>query len=444
MAASALLQLGSMAPIIPGTMSASSPLALVTLARSISSTRASLLPKVSFYRRFSSVSPITPILPTPHRPLPQSLPKPYRQQPQFRHLLTNTFAPFFDSPRSRTELPSTTWRPPSESALSERPVLVIGAGAIGRRIALVWASNSRPVTLYDVSDDALKSATEYLTDHLGGYCTQRGTHPGHVCTTSKLRVATTTGNHCNPQTEVEEIELNSGSKGPWLAIECLPENLDLKVDLLSTMEHYLPRDCILTSNSSSLMTSEMAPRLHYPERLLNTHYFIPPRNTMVELMSSTKTFENIFPFLEKQMQRVGLRPMTVPQGIQSQGFIMNRIWAACKRETLAVLAEGVAKPGDVDALWRDFFHAEKGPCERMDEVGLDTVAMVERHNLERKPELKSEKVVEWLVENYVRKGRLGEKDKENGDGLYTREEREALKEAHRTKRYGEVEETQGA
>ncbi|KAK4220939.1 hypothetical protein QBC38DRAFT_513811 [Podospora fimiseda] len=383
-----------------------------------------------------------------HSPHSRPLPKPYPPLQQSRTLLTNSFAPFFDPPRARTELPSTTWRPPSESALSERPVLIIGAGAIGRRIALVWASNSRPVTLYDISDDALKAATEYLTDHLGDYCAQRGTHPGHVCTTSKLRIATTTGSHLSaPQTEVEEIEIDSGSKGPWMAIECLPENLDLKVDLLSTMEHYLPRDCILTSNSSSLMTSEMAPRLHYPERLMNTHYFIPPRNTMVELMSSTKTHENIFPFLEEQMRRVGLRPMTVPKGIQSQGFIMNRIWAACKRETLAVLAEGVAKPEDVDALWRDFFHAEKGPCLRMDEVGLDTVAMVEKHNLERKPGLGSKEVVEWLERNYVKKGKLGEKcrgGKGDGDGLYTKEERDRLKESQRAQRFGEVEETQGA
>ncbi|KAK3987606.1 hypothetical protein QBC44DRAFT_331225 [Cladorrhinum sp. PSN332] len=444
MVSPSLFQLGPMAPtLVRGTMSASSPLALVALARSASSIRTLLLPKATSQRRCSSCS----LSPSPHRPVPKAIPKAYRQTPQSRSLLTNSFAPFFDPSHPSTQVPSTNWRPPSESALGERPVLIIGAGTIGRRIALVWASNFRPVTLYDISDDALKAATEYLTDNLGAYCVERGTYPGHVCSTSNLRVATTTGHHCSPQSEVEEIELNSGSKGPWLAIECLPENLDLKLDVLSTMEHYLPRDCIMTSTSSSLMTSEMAPRLHYPERLLNAHYFIPPRNTMVELMSSTKTHENIFPFLEEQMRGVGLRPMVVPRGIQSQGFIMNRIWAACKRETLAVLAEGVAKPGDVDTLWRDFFHAEKGPCERMDEVGLDTIAMVEKGFLERKPELGSGRAIEWLETNYVKKGKLGEKcrgGKGNGDGLYTKEERERLKEMHRAQRYGEVEETEGA
>ncbi|KAL2132591.1 hypothetical protein VTI74DRAFT_3614 [Chaetomium olivicolor] len=334
------------------------------------------------------------------------------------------------------------WRAPAEEFLDQRSVLVVGAGNIGRRVALVWASNSRPVTIYDISPDALKSATEYITDNLGAYCAQRGTHPGHVSTTTDLRTATATSGHPerNAAGDITPVE---HTKAPWLAIECLPESLPLKTSVLAMLERSLPSDCILASNSSSLTTQEMAVEgsLSYPHRLLNTHYFIPPRNRMVELMSSGETQGAIFPFLAAQMRRVGLIPVVVPRDIQSRGFIFNRIWAACKRETLAVLAEGVAKPGDIDALFRDFFHAEKGPCERMDEVGLDIVARVERHHLERNPGLGSEKALEWLKKNYVDVGKLGEK---SGDGLFTADERVALKERHQLARHKDVEETSDA
>ncbi|KAK0726635.1 hypothetical protein B0T21DRAFT_371965 [Apiosordaria backusii] len=390
------------------------------------------------------LQPRLTVAPTSHHP--PKIPS-YR-----RFQTTNTISPFFSSNQPPLgDLPSSTasWRPPPPSSLDERPVLIIGAGSIGRRAALIWASNSRPVTIYDVSDDALQSATEYLADNLGDYCAARNTHPGHVCTTSNIRVATTTGRHEGappPPCPAEETEIESGSKGPWLAIECLPENLNLKVDVLSLMEGHLPLDCILCSNSSSLMTSEMIrhgdTELQYPERLLNTHYFIPPRNRMVEVMSSSKTNPKIFPFLTEQMRRVGLKPMVVPPGVQSPGFIFNRIWAACKRETLEVLSEGVARPEDVDVLFRDFFHAEKGPCERMDEVGLDVVYKVEKHELERKKgQLGSEEALKWLKRNYLDKGMKGKK---TGRGLYTREEREELKEKHRLEKWKEVEETQGA
>ncbi|KAK4189508.1 putative mitochondrial precursor of Hydroxyacyl-coenzyme A dehydrogenase [Podospora australis] len=433
--ASNSLQLASLSTnAIIRTAMASPPLALIALRN--------LPSKSHFPKTFCTF--------TPSRILPRQPPSPTHPFRPRRFTSKNTLTPFFETSTPKGDLPSltSTWRPPPETSLDDRPVLIIGAGTIGRRIALIWASNARPVVLYDISDDALRSATEYLTDNLGAYCAARGTHPGHVCTTSKLRVATTTGRYDSDsspssRSDAEDIEIHSGSKGPWLAIECLPENLDLKMDVLSTFEHYLPRDCVIASNSSSLMTSEMVSRneLHFSERLLNTHYFIPPRNRMVEVMSSTKTLPEIFPFLEKQMKRMGLTPMIVPRGVQSDGFIFNRIWAACKRETLAVLAEGVASPGDVDALFRDFFHAEKGPCERMDEVGLDTVARVQGHNLEKRPEAKGREGLEWLKKNYVTKKKLGEK---TGDGLFTREEREGLRERHRLDRFKEVEETQGA
>ncbi|EGS21629.1 uncharacterized protein CTHT_0034930 [Thermochaetoides thermophila DSM 1495] len=340
------------------------------------------------------------------------------------------------------ELLTPKWRAPSDESLEYRPVLVVGAGNIGRRVALVWASNSRPVTIYDISQDALREATEYITDNLGAYCAERGTHPGHVCTTTDLRTATTTSGHPE-RNSAGEITAQEHTRAPWLAIECLPESLPLKTSVLARLERSLPSDCILASNSSSLTTAEMAVEgdLAHSHRLLNTHYFIPPRNRMVELMSSGATSGAIFPFLAMQMRRVGLTPVIVPQGIQSRGFVFNRIWAACKRETLAVLSEGVAKPGDIDALFRDFFHAEKGPCERMDEVGLDTVARVEQHNLERMPWLGSEKALAWLKSNYIEQGKLGEK---SGDGLFTVAERDALKERHRLDKYREVEETAGA
>ncbi|KAK3379217.1 hypothetical protein B0T24DRAFT_519758 [Lasiosphaeria ovina] len=366
-----------------------------------------------------------------------------------RHLSassTSTPRPFASVAAGHAPVNPPQWRPLTEECLEERPVLIIGAGNMGRRLALVWASASRPVTVYDTSQDALDATTEYLTDNLGAYCAGRGTHPGHVCTTTDLRIATTTGRlegGTQSATEAQDIELHSGAKGPWMAVDCLPESLELKAAVLSQMEHLLPGSCILASNSCSLQTREIAAagRLHHPERLLNTHYFIPPRNRMVELMSSSRTHAEIFPFLAAQMQRVGLAPIIVP--VQSQGLVFNRIWAACKRETLAVLAEGVARPADIDALFRDFFHAEKGPCERMDEVGLDRVAGVEKHCLEERPALARDgkAPLDWLVRSYVDRGRLGEK---TGDGFFTGAERDALKEKRKVEHYRVVEETRGA
>lgn len=321
---------------------------------------------------------------------------------------------------------SSQWKPPAETELEKRPVLVLGAGVLGRRLAVMWASTSRPVVLYDESPEVLTSAIQYISDTLGSYCFEQSTHPGHVGTSDSLTSA------CSSQ--------------PWMVIEALPEELDVKRKVLAEVESLVTEDCILASNSSSFRTAEMLATLDKPgvkdaSRLLNTHHYIPPRNRMVELMSSGSTAETIFPFLSAQMTSVGLRPMVLPNHVQSTGLVFNRIWAAIKRETLAVLEEGVSKPADVDELFRDFFHAEKGPCEKMDEIGLDTIHKVEAHYLEQKPELHSENQLEWLGKQYMDKGNLGEK---SGNGLFSAEERTELAARRAREKRKIVEESRGA
>ena len=112
-------------------------------------------------------------------------------------------------------------------------------------------------------------------------------------------------------------------------------------------------------------------------------------------------------------------------GNESTGLIFPRIFGALKRETMKVLSEGVAKPEEIDTLFRDFFNAKKGPCAMMDAVGLDTVAKTERHFLAEERGEEGEglglelegrvpEYLAWLEENFVKEGSLGEK---SGEGL---------------------------
>lgn len=80
-------------------------------------------------------------------------------------------------------------------------------------------------------------------------------------------------------------------------------------------------------------------------------------------MTSGRTAEAIFPFLEAELITSGLHPVTAKK--ESTGFIFNRIWAAIKREVLAVVAEGVADPKTIDAIWTEQYQSPVGPCTMM-------------------------------------------------------------------------------
>jgi 3-hydroxyacyl-CoA dehydrogenase len=78
---------------------------------------------------------------------------------------------------------------------------------------------------------------------------------------------------------------------------------------------------------------------------------MPPQMLIVELMTDGHTYPEIFPFLTTQLKVAGLHPIVALK--ESTGFVFNRIWAAIKRETIKVLAEGVSIPSEIDRVFKE-------------------------------------------------------------------------------------------
>ncbi|KAK7215871.1 hypothetical protein V2G26_003874 [Clonostachys chloroleuca] len=146
-------------------------------------------------------------------------------------------------------------------------------------------------------------------------------------------------------------------------------------------------------------------------RVLNTHYYMPPQNMVVELMTDGYTDPDIFPFLMDRQKEVGCKPFLSRK--ESTGFIFNRLWAAIKRETLFILADGVSTPDEIDTLFLELTRSWRGPCRFMDAVGLDTVALIEDHYI-RERQLSPIYTVDFLRREYLAKGKLGAKPPHGG------------------------------
>src|SRR5262245_65830131 len=104
---------------------------------------------------------------------------------------------------------------------------------------------------------------------------------------------------------------------------------------------------------------------------------MPPGITPVELMSCGHTEPAVVQRLVDVLPGYGLTPYVVQR--ESMGFIFNRIWAAIKRESLAVVAEGVASAEVVDSIYAQATGTKLGPFRLMDAVGLDVVLSIEEH-----------------------------------------------------------------
>lgn len=271
-----------------------------------------------------------------------------------------------------------------------RPLAVIGGGTLGRRIALMLALHGAQVRIYDTDATTAEAAAAFIdarrpeTARLIG-----GTTEGEI-------VATT--------------DLPSALDDAWLVVEAVPEKLELKKQVFADLDRHAASDAVLASNSSSFPTSAFRDSVGDPRRLLNAHFYMPPEARSVELMSSGATDDSVIALVRDEFARYHLFPHIVQK--ESTGFIFNRIWAAIKREALTVVAEGIAEPEDVDALFADLFKAELTPFRFMDKVGLDVVLDIENHYAALAGR---ENTVAPFLRSYIDQGRLGVK---SGRGIY--------------------------
>ena len=198
----------------------------------------------------------------------------------------------------------------------------------------------------------------------------------------------------------------------YMVVEALPEKLQLKLDILKKLDQLTAPSTILASNSSSYKSSDLISQVQHKERVLNTHFYYPPERNGVELMSCGHTREEIIPELMTFMKDLGLRPFHVKK--ESMGFIFNRLWAAIKRESLAIVDEGVGDPEAVDYLFRSWVGAQIGPCQAMDDVGIDVVLDIEEHYAEVLRDLPPGPRA--LCRRMIAEGKLGRK---SGHGFYS-------------------------
>jgi 3-hydroxybutyryl-CoA dehydrogenase len=181
---------------------------------------------------------------------------------------------------------------------------VIGAGTLGRRIALMFAAHGAAVRIHDLAEAQRHAAVEYVSQNLSGLTDGlTGVVPGRV----------------SAEADIAEAVHNA-----WLVVEAVPERLELKKQVFGQLDELSAADAILASNSSSYASRMFLDKVHHPERVLNIHFYMPPKQNAVDVMSCGKTDRDVIDFVLQTLPQFGLYPFEARR--QSTGFIFNRVW----------------------------------------------------------------------------------------------------------------------
>ena len=113
---------------------------------------------------------------------------------------------------------------------TSRPVAVIGAGTLGRRIALMFAAHGAEVKIHDLRKSNATLRSTMCRRPFPRWPTASTVRARHVSA---------------------EADLADAVHDAWLVIEAIPERLELKKQVFGQLDELACADAILASNSSS-------------------------------------------------------------------------------------------------------------------------------------------------------------------------------------------------
>ena len=280
-------------------------------------------------------------------------------------------------------------------------VMVVGGGVMGRGISRLLAGAGIDVTLVDLSQEIIKESSKDLSEEMDSDIQKWG------MTESEKKAILSRISWTTEYDDASEVDL---------VVEAVPEDLELKQELMVKLDAVTRPEIVLISHTSTLSITEVAAATKRPDKVIGLH-FLPPvtKIPLVEvvrgLKTSPETLDQIKEFAE---QHLGKTVVTV---YEYPGYVTTRIIVPLLNEAMHVLLEGIATATDIDTAMKLGYGFNVGPLALADMMGLDEVMRWMENLLDELSDHKYNPCP--LLRKLVRAGHLGRK---TGQGFFRYDE----------------------
>jgi len=224
-------------------------------------------------------------------------------------------------------------------------VAAVGAGRMGRGIALHYAFAGLPVTLVDLKprseDDLARLEQAALLE---------------IRQDLEFMVATGLLDPARLEEVLARVRFAGLSQAgealaeAGLIYEAVPERMDAKEDAFTRISQNAADTAVIASTTSTFLVTELAQWVTRPERFLNAHWLNPAHlMPLVELSRSETTADEVVVWLKQNLEQVGKVPVVCNN---SPGYIVPRIQSLAMNEAARLVEEGVASAEDIDKAIR--------------------------------------------------------------------------------------------
>ncbi|WGR73701.1 MULTISPECIES: 3-hydroxybutyryl-CoA dehydrogenase [unclassified Bradyrhizobium] len=280
-------------------------------------------------------------------------------------------------------------------------IACLGAGRMGRGIAVAFAYAGHTVAMIDVKDRSAEDFARLKTDALGEVRKTFANLAG---------LELIAGTDANVLVERVSVVPAGQSRAvlsdAGIVFEGVPEVVELKREVLASASRQVSPDTIIASTTSTILVDDLSSAIENPRRFLNVHwlnpaYLIP----LVEVSPGAATDPAIVDEVKRLLEGIGKVPVVCAP---TPGFIVPRIQALAMNEAARMVEEGVASAEEIDKAIRygfGFRYAVLGLLEFIDWGGGDILYYASRY---LEGALRSDRYrAPDVISNNMREGRIG-------------------------------------
>jgi len=221
-------------------------------------------------------------------------------------------------------------------------IAAVGAGRMGRGIALAFAYAGHEVALIDLKprDDWDQLRAEAIAEMRASLAmlAELGAMPADAVARIMGRI------RLHPEAQSGVLQ------DAEIIFEAMPETLEAKASAFERICAIASDEAVLASTTSTILVTDLVPLVTRPRRLLNAHwlnpaYLIP----LVELSTHPKTASAVVDKLRAVLEDAGKVPVVCGP---TPGYIVPRLQALIMNEAARMVEEGAASAEDIDKATR--------------------------------------------------------------------------------------------
>ncbi len=276
--------------------------------------------------------------------------------------------------------------PPDTPTRPVRSVAVIGAGTMGGGITMNFLNAGLPVTLLEVSRDALDKGVATIRHNYDN--TVRKGRLSHDDLERRMALLSTT---------VAYSDLANAD----LIVEAVFEDISVKERVFRELDRIAKKGAILATNTSTLDVNRIARSTSRPGDVLGMHFFSPANiMRLMEVVRGEATAKDALATVLQLARKI--RKLAVVSGV-CDGFIGNRMLHRYSAQASFLLEEGCL-PEQVDRVIEKFGFA-MGPFRVADLAGNDIGWAIRKRRYAEGREVACATIADRLCEM----GRFGQK-----------------------------------